>query len=278
MKSPREKARVRTHSRVALPPNLERVNAAAKDPAQTRLPALLHDIDEDALLRALRRQKRQASAGGDGVTVAKYEEGLTDNIRDVCRRVHTGRYRPQPVRRVHIPKADGGKRPLGSSRCAGARGQDCPKRGGRGVERHLRGRLPGFSHGFRPGRNPQMALDCPAYGDHEPARELGARCRTRSQSKMSLSACLVGVTSARIGRRTVVASISNEVGEVLRRAIYLRFAESSPSRRWRRTTSSKHPRESISKHPDALRGTPARLAKLEALCYAIIRPAEGTSI
>jgi len=76
--SPREKARVRTQSRVALPPNLDRVNAAAKQAAQTRFTALLHHVDEDALLRAFRRQKRQASAGVDGVTVAKYEEELTD--------------------------------------------------------------------------------------------------------------------------------------------------------------------------------------------------------
>lgn len=92
---------------------LERVNASAKQAAQTRFTALLHHIDEDALLRAFRRQKGQASAGVDGVTVAKYEEELTDNLRDLCGRVHTGRYRPQPVRRVYVPKADGGKRPLG---------------------------------------------------------------------------------------------------------------------------------------------------------------------
>ena len=74
--SPREKARVRTQSRVALPPNLERVNAAAKQAAQTRFTALLHQLDEDALLRAFRRQKRQASVGVDGVPVAKTNRGV----------------------------------------------------------------------------------------------------------------------------------------------------------------------------------------------------------
>jgi len=110
--SPREKARVRTQSRVALPPNLERANAAAKQAAQTRFTALLHHIDEDALLRAFRRQKRQASAGVDGVTVAKYEQRLTDNLRELCGRVHTGRYRPHAeseAKRPPIP-TEGGQR------------------------------------------------------------------------------------------------------------------------------------------------------------------------
>ena len=137
-------------------PNLERVNAAANQAAQTRFTALLHHVDEEALHRAFRRQKRQASAGVDGMTVAKYEERLTDNLRDLCERVHTGRYRPQPVRRVYIPKADGGK---AASRCAGAGGQDRPKRSGRGAECRLRGRLPGVLLRLPAGRNPHMALD-----------------------------------------------------------------------------------------------------------------------
>jgi hypothetical protein len=51
----------------ALQPNRERVNAAAKQAAQTRFTALLHHVDEDALRPAFRRQKRQASAGVDGM-------------------------------------------------------------------------------------------------------------------------------------------------------------------------------------------------------------------
>jgi RNA-directed DNA polymerase len=72
-RNPREGGRVRTQSRVALPSNLARVNAAARTAVQTRFTALLHHVDTEALERAFRRQKRQASAGVDGVTVSDYE-------------------------------------------------------------------------------------------------------------------------------------------------------------------------------------------------------------
>ena len=88
---PREKARVRTQSRAALPPNLARVNAAARRAVHTRFTALLHHVDEAALERAFRRQRRQASAAVDGVTVAAYEQELETNLRDLCGRLHAGR-------------------------------------------------------------------------------------------------------------------------------------------------------------------------------------------
>src|SRR5271156_3056598 len=112
-RNPSEKGRDRTQSRVALPSNLARVNAAARAAVQTRFTALLHHVDIAALERAFRRQKRQASAGIDGMTVEMYEQELGANLTNLCARIHTGRYRPQPVRRVFIPKADGGQRPLG---------------------------------------------------------------------------------------------------------------------------------------------------------------------
>jgi retron-type reverse transcriptase len=89
------------------------VNEAARRSRQTRFTALLHHVDDEALHRAFRRQWRAASAGVDGVTVADYEQNLDANIRNLCDRVHTGRYRPQPVHRTYIPKADGGRRLLG---------------------------------------------------------------------------------------------------------------------------------------------------------------------
>src|SRR5436305_6418576 len=69
-RSPCEVGRGRTQSRITLPPNLARVNAAARAAVQTRFTALLHHVDVEALERAFRRQKWQASVGVDGTTVA----------------------------------------------------------------------------------------------------------------------------------------------------------------------------------------------------------------
>ena len=72
-----------------MPSNLARVNAAARAAVQTRFTALLHHVDVEALERAFRRQKRQASAGVDGITVSDYEQNLEANLQELCTRVHT---------------------------------------------------------------------------------------------------------------------------------------------------------------------------------------------
>jgi len=149
-------ARDRTQGRGSLPAKLAQVNEAARRSRQTRFTALLHHVDDEALHRAFRRQRRAASAGVDGVTVADYEQNLDANIRDLCDRVHAGRYRPQPVRRTTIPKADGGRRPLGIPAL-----EDKIVQGA--VAEVLSAIYEvdflGFSYGFRPGRNPHQALD-----------------------------------------------------------------------------------------------------------------------
>lgn len=94
-------------------PHLLRVNAAARRSGQTLFTSLLHHVDVAALKRAFRRQRRAASPGADGVTMAMYEQNLESNLQGLHDRVHAGHYWPQPVVRVQIPKPDGGKRPLG---------------------------------------------------------------------------------------------------------------------------------------------------------------------
>lgn len=100
--------------------------------------------------------KSGGQRGGDGMTVAKYEEELTDNLRNLCAGVHTGRDRPQPVRRVLIRKADGGKRPLGVPALEDKIVQSAVAEVLSAV---YEADFLGLSYGFRPGRNPHMALD-----------------------------------------------------------------------------------------------------------------------
>lgn len=101
-----------TQGRSPLPANLIRVHEAARRSRQTRFTALLHHVDIEALERAYRRLRRSAAPGVDGMTVQSHAEDLEARLRSLCDRIHSGRYRPLPVRRTYIPKADGGRRPL----------------------------------------------------------------------------------------------------------------------------------------------------------------------
>ena len=51
--------------------------------------------------------------GIDGVTKEEYEQNLEENLGNLIKRMKDFSYRPQPVRRVYIPKANGKLRPLG---------------------------------------------------------------------------------------------------------------------------------------------------------------------
>lgn len=150
------KAKVRTQGRAALPANLARVNEAARKSRKTRFTALMHHIDVEALRRVFNRQRRNASAGVDGVTVEEYGGNLEANLKRLCDQVHSGSYRPQPVRRAYVPKADGTQRPIGIPAL-----EDKIVQGG--VSEVLSAIYEvdflGFSYGFRPGRSPHQALE-----------------------------------------------------------------------------------------------------------------------
>jgi len=140
---------------------LDRVREIARTDKETRFTALLHHVDVRRLRAAYWAIRPQAAPGVDGQTWEAYGQDLEANLQDLHDRLHTGRYRASPSRRVYIPKADGRLRPLGIATLEDKIAQ-------RAVVEVLNAIYEvdflGFSYGFRPRRGPHHALDALAVG------------------------------------------------------------------------------------------------------------------
>jgi group II intron reverse transcriptase/maturase len=93
-----------------------RLWVAAKRSPERRFHALLDRIwRADILQEAWRRVKRNRGAAGvDCETLADVEQyGIERLLHELGAALRAGTYRPQPVLRRYIPKADGRQRPLG---------------------------------------------------------------------------------------------------------------------------------------------------------------------
>ena len=65
------------------------------------------------LEQAYRELNKDAAAGVDSVTYEEYGKNLQRNLIDLEERLKQKRYHARLVRRVFIPKSNGGQRPLG---------------------------------------------------------------------------------------------------------------------------------------------------------------------
>jgi len=113
-------------------------------------------VERDNMVKALSRVKQnKGSAGIDKMTVDELPGYLQCNWYLIKEQLIKGIYRPQPVRRIEIPKANGGKRLLG-----------VPTVLDRLIQQAMHQVMsplfdPGFSdnsYGFRPGRSAQQAV------------------------------------------------------------------------------------------------------------------------
>lgn len=134
---------------------LLKVAERARSEPQGRLLSLARLIDEAALKRAFRRIRSDAAAGIDGVTKEEYEQQLEGNVRELWQRMKAGRYRHQPIRRVHIPKENGKTRPIGISCLEDKLVQEAIREVLEVVYEPL---FRDCSFGFRPGRSAHDAL------------------------------------------------------------------------------------------------------------------------
>jgi len=96
-------------------PREESVAGASNEPASPSTEALLDRVLERAnLQRALKQVRHNKGAPGiDGMTVNELPDYLRHHWPEIRAQLVAGTYRPQPVKRVEIPKPDGRTRPLG---------------------------------------------------------------------------------------------------------------------------------------------------------------------
>jgi len=77
-------------------------------------PSMEAVLERENLKRALAQVRRNKGvAGVDGMTVGELPAYLKEHWLTIRAQLLDGTYKPQPVRRVEIPKASGGLRPLG---------------------------------------------------------------------------------------------------------------------------------------------------------------------
>ena len=102
-----------------------------------------------------RVQANGGAAGVDNQSIQGFEENLKDNLYKLWNRLSSGSYFPPPVRRVDIPKKDGGKRPLGIPTVADRIAQMVVKLV---LEPEVEPHFHEDSYGYRPGRSAVQAV------------------------------------------------------------------------------------------------------------------------
>jgi len=85
---------------------------AAREP-ESKFTSLMHLVNEGSLERSYYQLGRNRAGGVDGVSWEEYGREFEGNTKDLMERMKRMGYRPQPARRVYIPKGKDKKRPLG---------------------------------------------------------------------------------------------------------------------------------------------------------------------
>ena len=113
-------------------------------------------LSDENIKTAYKRVYANKGAGGvDGVTVQELEEYMSENWNSIKEQIRTRTYKPQPVKRVEIPKPNGGVRKLG-----------IPTVIDRVIEQAItqiltpifEPKFSDFSYGFRPNRRCEQAV------------------------------------------------------------------------------------------------------------------------
>ena len=128
---------------------------------RTESPAIEEQVMEEVCerencLQALKRVKsNKGSPGIDGMKVGELSGHLREHWPAIREQLLNGTYKPQPVKRVEIPKPDGGMRQLGIPTVLDRMVQQAVMQV---LQRSWDPEFSEHSHGFRPGRSAHQAV------------------------------------------------------------------------------------------------------------------------
>jgi len=132
------------------------VKASLERPAVAG-PSMEAVVERENLKKALAQVKRNKGAAGvDGMTVGELSAYLKKHWLMIRTRLLEGTYTPQPVRRVEIPKASGGLRPLGIPTVLDRFVQQAVLQV---LQADWDGTFAETNFGFRPGRSAHQAVE-----------------------------------------------------------------------------------------------------------------------
>jgi RNA-directed DNA polymerase len=134
---------------------IERITRRARNQPTTTYTSLMHHYIVDNLRACFAALEATKAPGVDGVTKTAYGQNLEENLRELHQKLCQMSYRPQPVRRVEIPKADGTMRPLGISCIEDKIVQEMTRRILAAIDEPV---FMPSSYGFRPGKSCHDAL------------------------------------------------------------------------------------------------------------------------
>ena len=119
--------------------------------------SLIDKVYRPSTLQAAWRQVRanKGAAGIDGQSVERFAANEQEYLSELAKDLEQGKYQPQAVRRVEIPKAGGKTRPLGIPTVKDRIVQTAVKRV---IEPILEKEFLPMSYGFRPGKGCKDAL------------------------------------------------------------------------------------------------------------------------
>jgi len=135
---------------------LSSISMSARDNKSKQFISLAHHLNVELLKDCYFNLDRNKAVGIDKVSWQEYKKDLDSNLNNLVNRLKRKKFKPQPARRVYIPKGNGELRPLGISTIENKIVES-------GMTKILQSIYESdflnCSYGFRPKRNTHQALN-----------------------------------------------------------------------------------------------------------------------